>query len=47
MEGGVYTDGSRVDNKTAAATITRGQHLGRYVTVMDAELLGVAMGWEL
>ena len=47
MDGGVYTDGSRIDDKTAAATITMGEFLGRYATVMDADLLGVAMGWEI
>ena len=69
MTEGVYTDGSRVEGKTGAATIavffffflhihclyaalreatiTRAEYLGRYATVMDAELLAVAMGWEI
>ena len=32
---------------TAAATITVSKYLGRFATVMDAELLGVAMAWRL
>ena len=46
-EGGVYTDGSRIEGQTAAATITRAIFLGRYATVMDAEMLAIAMGWEI
>ena len=46
-EGGVYTDGSRIERRTAAATITKAEYLGRYATVMDAEMLAIAMGWEL
>ena len=42
--GGVYTDGNSVDNNTAAATITKGEYLGRYATVMDVEMVGVPMG---
>lgn len=44
---GVYTDGSRLQAKTAATTITRVEYLGRYAKLMDAEMLAVAMGWEL
>ena len=47
VEEGVYTDGSRIHGRTAAATITTAEYLGRYATVMDAELLAVAMRWEL
>lgn len=47
MEGALYMDGSRVDVRTAAATITRAKYLGRYATVMDAERLAVAMGSEI
>ena len=43
----MYTDGSRIEGQTAAATITQAIFLGRYATVMDAELLAVAMGWEI
>ena len=43
----VFTDGSRLDGQTAAATITNATFLGRYATVMDAEMLAIAMGWEL
>ena len=46
-EGGVYTDGSRIEGQTAAATITRATFLGRYATVMDVEMLAIAMGWEI
>ena len=46
-EGGLYTDGSRIDGQIAAATITKAIFLGRYATVMDAEMLAIAMGWEL
>ena len=46
-EGGVYPDGRRMENQTAASTITRGEILRRYTTVMDAEMLAVAMGWEM
>ena len=43
-ERGVYTDGSRIDGQTAAGTITTASFLGRYATVMDAEMLAIAMG---
>ena len=46
-EGGVYTDGSRINNRTTAATITRGEYLGRYTTVMDAEMLAGGMGLKI
>ena len=46
-EGAVYTDGSRLEGHTAAATITRATFLGRYTTVMDVEMLAIAMGWEI
>ena len=46
-EGGAYTDGSRIGGHTAAATITQAIFLARYATVMDAELLAIAMGWEI
>ena len=44
---GTFTDGSRLEGRAAAATITRAEYLGRYATVMDAEMLAIAMGWEL
>ena len=44
--GGEYSDGSRRDRHTAAATTKKGFYLGQVATVMDAEMLGVAMGWE-
>ena len=43
-KGGVYTDGSRIDGQTAAATITQASFLGRYATVMDAEMLAIVGG---
>ena len=46
-EGGTYTDGSRYNNETAAPTVTRAEYLERYATVMDVELLGVAMWSEI
>ena len=46
-EEGVYTDGGRVNNRTAVATITRAEYLGWYATVMDAGVLAVAMGLEI
>ena len=45
-KGGVYTGGSRIDRRTAAATITTAEYLGRYATVMDAEMLAIATGRE-
>ena len=44
---GVYTGGSRLDGQTTAATIMEATFLGRYATVMDAEMLAIAMGWRL
>ena len=45
-EGGEFSDGSRRDGHTAAATTKKGFYLGQVATVKDAEMLGVAMGWE-
>ena len=42
-----YTDGSRYNGRTAAATMTEFQYLGEYATVMDAEMLAISMGWRL
>lgn len=42
-----YSDGSRGEGHTAAATIGEHFYLGRYATVADAELLGMAMAWKL
>ena len=41
-----YANGSRMDGHTVAATATEWRYLGRFATVMDAELLGVVMGWR-
>ena len=41
---GECSDGSRRDGHTAAATTKEGYYLEQLVTVMDAEMLGVAMG---
>ena len=43
----MFTDGSRPDGQTAAATITKATFLGRYATVTDAEMLAIAKGWTL
>ena len=43
-EVGVFTDGGGL---TSAATITQAIFLERYATVMDVEMLAVAMGWEI
>ena len=45
-EGGEFSDGSRTDGHTAAATTKKGLYLGQVATVIDAEMLGVAMRWE-
>ena len=45
-EGAIYTDGSRRAGHTAAATTKDTWYLGETATVMDAEMLGVAMGWS-
>ena len=44
-ERGEFSDGSSRYGHTAAATTTRGFYLGQVATVLDAEMLGVAMGW--
>ena len=41
-----WTDGSRMDNRAAAATTKRAEYLGEMATVADAEELGVSMAWE-
>lgn len=41
-----YSDGSRIEEVVAAATRTHSVYLGRYGTVMDAEMLGIALAWE-
>ena len=47
VSGRVYTDGSRTESRTAAATTTRAEYRGRYTTVIDTEMIAVAMHWEL
>ena len=42
-EGAIYTDGSRREGQTAAATTKNSWYLGEMATVMDAEMLGIAM----
>ena len=46
-EGRLYSDGSSLEGQTAAPTIKQGVFLRRYATVMDAEMLAIAMGWEI
>lgn len=41
--GVVYSDGSRIDGAAAGATTAEAKYLGRYATVMDAEMLGIAL----
>ena len=41
-----WTDGSRVEGRAAGATRERGQYLGEWATVADAEELGVLLAWE-
>jgi len=41
-----WTDGSRMDGRTAAATRTKAAYLGTMATVADAEELGVSLAWE-
>ena len=43
-EGAEYSDGSRRDGHTAAATTQGSSYLGTRATVMAAEMLGIAMG---
>ena len=43
---GRQTNGSRTQGRTAAATITDFWYLGKYVTVMDAAVPAIAMGWK-
>ena len=45
-EGAIYSDGSRREGHTAAATTKDSWYLGEMATVMDAEMLGIAMGWR-
>ena len=44
-DGAEYSDGSRREGQTAAATTRDAWYLGTTATVMDAEMLGIAMGW--
>jgi len=41
-----YTDGSRMEGLTVAATAENGLWLGELATVMDAEVLGITGAWE-
>ena len=41
-----WSDGSRMNNRAAAATRTKGQYLGTMASVADAEELGVSLAWE-
>lgn len=44
--GAEFSDRSRRDGHTAAATTRQSWHLGTRETVMDAEILGIVMGWK-
>jgi len=41
-----WSDGSRMEDRAAAATTTRAEYLGGVATVADAEELGVSLAWE-
>ena len=41
-----YSDGSRLDGATAAATSRRAEYLGMHATVTDDEMLGVLLALE-
>jgi len=41
-----WSDGSRVDGMAAGATRTKGMYLVEWVTVADAEEIGVLLAWE-
>lgn len=46
IKGAAFFDGSRIDNHTAVAIVSEAVYLGNYATVMDAEMLRVAMAWR-
>jgi len=37
-----YTEGSKLEAVTGAVTVVKGIYLGKFATVMDAEILGIA-----
>jgi len=41
-----WSDGSRMDDRAAAATTTKAKYLGEMATIADAEELGVSLAWE-
>jgi len=41
-----WTDGSRMDDRAAAATREKATYLGMMATIADAETLGVSMAWD-
>ena len=41
-----YSDGSRLEGHTVAATISQSEYLRKFATVMDAEMLGIALAWK-
>lgn len=41
-----YTDGSRIDNVSSAASVEGGIYLGEWSTVMDVEMVGIAMAFQ-
>jgi len=45
-EGARYTDGSRMSGVTAAVSAEHGIYLGDLATMMDAEILWIAVAWE-
>ena len=45
-EGAAFSDGSKREGHTAAAATRDTRYLGTGATVMDAEMLGMAIGWS-
>jgi len=41
-----WTDGSRMEDRAAAATRTSVEYLGTMATIADAEALGESLVWE-
>jgi len=41
-----WSDGSRADGRATGATWQKGLYLGEWATVVDAEEVGVLLGWE-
>ena len=42
-----YSDGSRMEGVSAAVIRDQGRYLGEWSTIIDVEMLGIAIGWEV